>query len=88
MARTSSRTLLLQRPPATPAAPSAAALSHTAAAQTLLGAFGRHGDDRTAQPCFILSTEGLDPEPLMRLLGPDRISRFGVRCCELVRVLG
>ena len=52
----------------------------------LLGAFERHGDDAQGKPLFILSTEGLEPEPLMWLLGPERISRIGVRCCEVVRV--
>ena len=33
----------------------------------LLGAFERHGDDAHGKPLFILSTEGLEPEPLMRL---------------------
>jgi hypothetical protein len=52
----------------------------------LLRAFERYGDDSQGKPLFILSTEGLEPEPLIRLLGPERISRIGVRCCERVRV--
>ena len=60
------------------AAPPATPHAHTAAVQLLLGAFERHGDDRAGQPLFILSTEGLEPEPIMRLLGPERVSRIGM----------
>ena len=61
--------------------------ARTTLIETLLGSFVRLGDDLEGQPFFVFSApKQHDFETAYAALGHATLSRFGVRCCEEVRV--